>query len=156
MTMTVHLARLLVLAVIFVNGWTDAPNAIATAVGSGALSFRRGVVMAAACNFAGAALACLCFPAVADTIGELVAFADPYASVAAPLGSAKATSSPMVSATAGKHRQASAAPAKLHAAATTTPRRNDSAPEPTAVAMALGASVQLLTKITASTSSRAR
>ena len=28
---------LLTLAVIFVNGWTDAPNAIATAVGTGAL-----------------------------------------------------------------------------------------------------------------------
>jgi len=77
MTITVHLTRLLVLAVIFVNGWTDAPGAIATAVGSGALSFRRGVWMAAACNFLGAAVACLCFPAVADTIGELVAFAHP-------------------------------------------------------------------------------
>ena len=32
MTVTVFLIRLLVLAVIFVNGWTDAPNAIATAV----------------------------------------------------------------------------------------------------------------------------
>ena len=83
MTMTVHLARLLVLAVIFVNGWTDAPNAIATAVGSGALTFRRGVWLAAVCNFAGAALACLCFPAVADTMGELVAFADPNAATAA-------------------------------------------------------------------------
>ena len=83
MTVTIHLARLLVLAVIFVNGWTDAPNAIATAVGSGAMSFRRGVFMAAACNFAGAALACLCFPAVADTIGELVAFADPWGAATA-------------------------------------------------------------------------
>ncbi len=81
--MTVHLARLLVLAVIFVNGWTDAPNAIATAVGSGALSFRKAVMIAAACNFAGAALACLCFPAVADTIGELVTFADPRPAAAA-------------------------------------------------------------------------
>lgn len=83
MTTTVHFARLLVLAVIFVNGWTDAPNAIATAVGSGALSFRKGVAMAAACNFAGAALACLCFPAVADTIGELVSFANPRGAVTA-------------------------------------------------------------------------
>lgn len=83
MIMRVHLARLLTLAVIFVNGWTDAPNAIATAVGSGALSFRRGVWLAAACNFAGAALACLCFPAVADTMGELVAFADPRHAVTA-------------------------------------------------------------------------
>ena len=59
MTMSVHLARLLVLAVIFVNGWTDAPGAIATAVGSGAISFRRGVWMAAACNLIGAAAACV-------------------------------------------------------------------------------------------------
>ncbi|MCI9547661.1 MAG: inorganic phosphate transporter [Oscillospiraceae bacterium] len=83
MTMTIHLARLLVLAAIFVNGWTDAPNAIATAVGSGSLSFRRGVRMAAVCNFAGAALAGLCFPAVADTMGELVAFSSPQATAAA-------------------------------------------------------------------------
>lgn len=83
MTMTVHLARLLVLAVIFVNGWTDAPNAIATAVGSGALSFRRGVALAAVCNFIGAVFACRCFPAVADTMGELVAFTDPRGAVVA-------------------------------------------------------------------------
>ena len=81
MDLTVSLARLLVLAVIFVNGWTDAPNAIATAVGSGALTFRRGVALAAVCNFAGAALACLCFPAVADTVGGLVAFGDPRSTV---------------------------------------------------------------------------
>ena len=74
MTMSVHLARLLVLAVIFVNGWTDAP---------GAMSFRKSVWMAAACNFIGAAAACLCFPAVADTIGELVAFSSPRAAVTA-------------------------------------------------------------------------
>ena len=81
MDLTVPLARLRVLAVIFVNGWTDAPNAIATAVGSGALTFRRGVALAAVCNFAGAALACLCFPAVADTVGGLVAFGDPRSAV---------------------------------------------------------------------------
>ena len=83
MTMSVHMARLLVLAVIFVNGWTDAPGAIATAVGSGAISFRRGVWMAAACNLIGAAAACVCFPAVADTVGELVAFSSACAAVAA-------------------------------------------------------------------------
>ena len=32
----------LVLAVVLVNGWTDAPNAIAAAVGAGALSFHDG------------------------------------------------------------------------------------------------------------------
>ena len=83
MDLTVSLARFLVLAVIFVNGWTDAPNAIATAVGSGALTFRRGVALAAVCNFTGAAVACLCFPAVADTIGGLVTFDDPRSAVCA-------------------------------------------------------------------------
>ncbi len=68
------LPRLLALAVVFVNGWTDAPNAIATAVGSGAIPYRRAVGMAAVCNFAGAATSCLLFPAVAATVEELASF----------------------------------------------------------------------------------
>ena len=75
MTIPILPVRLLVTAVIFVNGWTDAPNAIATAVGSGAMSFRRAALMAALCNFAGVALASLLFPAVAATVEELVHFA---------------------------------------------------------------------------------
>ena len=74
MTVTVFLIRLLVLAVIFVNGWTDAPNAIATAVGSGSLTFRQGVWLAAGCNFLGTALACLLLPAVAATVEDLIIF----------------------------------------------------------------------------------
>lgn len=74
MTVTTFLLRLLVLSVIFINGWTDAPNAIATAVGSGALTFRQGTVLAALCNFAGTGLACLFFPAVAATIENLITF----------------------------------------------------------------------------------
>lgn len=76
MAVTAPLLRLLVLAVIFVNGWTDAPNAIATAVGSGALPFRKAVCLAALCNFAGTAVSCLVLPTVAATVGELVSFAD--------------------------------------------------------------------------------
>lgn len=83
MTVTHVLIRLLVVAVIFVNGWTDAPNAIATAVGSGALSFRKAVGLAAACNFIGAAASCLLFPAVAATVGDLVSFADEQAALTA-------------------------------------------------------------------------
>ena len=83
MTVTVFLIRLLVLAVIFVNGWTDAPNAIATAVGSGALTFKKAVWLAAGCNFAGAALSCLLFPAVAATVSDLVAFSDQQAALTA-------------------------------------------------------------------------
>lgn len=74
MNATTFLLRLLVLAVIFVNGWTDAPNAIATAVGSGALTFRSGVILASVCNFTGCFAACLLFPAVAATIGDLISF----------------------------------------------------------------------------------
>ena len=72
MTVTVFLIRLLVLAVIFVNGWTDAPNAIATAVGSGSLTFRQGVWLAAGCNFLGAALACLLLPAATQGAAALL------------------------------------------------------------------------------------
>ncbi len=70
---------ILVLCVILVNGWTDAPNAIATAVGSGALPYGRGVALAAVCNFAGVALTCLLFPAVAATMENLVRFSSPMA-----------------------------------------------------------------------------
>lgn len=74
MNITAFFVRLLVLAVIFINGWTDAPNAIATAVGSGALTFRRGTILAAVCNFAGTGITCLLFPSVAATMGDLITF----------------------------------------------------------------------------------
>lgn len=45
---------LLVVGVIFVNGWTDAPNAITASVSTGALKLRSGIALAAVCNFAGA------------------------------------------------------------------------------------------------------
>ena len=44
---------LLVLAAEFVNGWTDAPNAIATVVSTRVLSPSQAVVMAAVSPFAG-------------------------------------------------------------------------------------------------------
>ena len=74
MNVTAFFVRLLVLAVVFVNGWTDAPNAIAAVVGSGALTFHRAAALAAVCSFAGTALTCLFFPAVSATIGDLVLF----------------------------------------------------------------------------------
>lgn len=57
---------LLVLAAEFVNGWTDAPNSIATVVSTRALSPKHAVVMATILNFAGA----LSGTAVALTIGQ--------------------------------------------------------------------------------------
>ncbi len=44
---------LLLGAMVFVNGWTDAPNAVATAVASRAMPMRRAINMAAAFNFLG-------------------------------------------------------------------------------------------------------
>ena len=51
-TPALALFTLLTLGVLLVNGWTDAPNAIAGAVVTGALPFRRAVILAAVCNFA--------------------------------------------------------------------------------------------------------
>lgn len=56
---------LLILAAEFVNGWTDAPNAIATVVSTRVMRPRPAVVMAAVLNAAGA----LAGTAVASTIG---------------------------------------------------------------------------------------
>jgi PiT family inorganic phosphate transporter len=44
---------ILVLGVIFVNGWTDAPNAIATAVSTRVLRPRTAITMAVVLNFCG-------------------------------------------------------------------------------------------------------
>lgn len=56
---------ILVLAAEFVNGWTDAPNAIATVVSTRVLSPRRAVLLATLLNIAGA----FSGTAVAATIG---------------------------------------------------------------------------------------
>ncbi len=68
------LTVLLILAVLMVNGWTDAPNSIACAVVTDALPFRRAVLLAAVCNFLGVVWAALCAPAVAETIYSIASF----------------------------------------------------------------------------------
>lgn len=65
---------LLLFGVVLVNGWTDAPNAIATAVASGAVSFRSAVLLAAGCNAAGVWLTSLTLPVVADTVYAIADF----------------------------------------------------------------------------------
>ena len=65
---------LLSLAVLVVNGWTDAPNAIAGAVVTGALSFRRAVALAAVCNFLGVLCVTAVYPSVVETIYSIAAF----------------------------------------------------------------------------------
>lgn len=72
--MSVCFVQLLVLGVMAVNGFTDAPNAIASVVSTGALPFRRAVVLAALCDFLGAVVMCLLCPAVAQTVLDLADF----------------------------------------------------------------------------------
>lgn len=62
--------------VIIVNGATDAPNAIATAVSTRAMKPRTAIIMAAICNFVGLLVISLISPAVAATIFGMVDFGD--------------------------------------------------------------------------------
>lgn len=66
LSLALLLVLLLILAAEFVNGWTDAPNAIATVVSTRSLSPLVAVVMAAILNMAGVLLS---GTAVAATIG---------------------------------------------------------------------------------------
>ncbi len=62
------------IGVIVVNGATDAPNAIATAVSTRAMKPRHAIIMAAVCNFLGLLLVSLVSTAVAATIFSMVDF----------------------------------------------------------------------------------
>jgi len=65
---------LLILAVLLVNGWTDAPNAIASAVVTGALPFRTAVALAAVCNFLGVLCVTSVNASVAETVYSIASF----------------------------------------------------------------------------------
>ena len=65
---------LFTLGVIFVNGWTDAPNAIATCVTTRCLSPRRAILMSAAFNFLGVFIMTQINSSVASTISNMVDF----------------------------------------------------------------------------------
>src|SRR5699024_10046465 len=65
---------LLTLGVIFVNGWTDAPNAIATCVTTRCLPARTAIMMSAAFNFLGVFVMTQINSSVASTISNMVDF----------------------------------------------------------------------------------
>ncbi len=67
---------LFTLGVIFVNGWTDAPNAIATCVTTRCMSPRRAILMSAAFNFLGVFIMTQINSSVASTISNMVDFGD--------------------------------------------------------------------------------
>ena len=72
----------LVAGVVLVNGWTDAPNAIATVVSTKSMSPRAAVIMAAIFNFIGVLVMSFVSQDVADTIGKMVSFTGDQALVA--------------------------------------------------------------------------
>ena len=70
------LAVIMTMGVILVNGWTDAPNAIATCVVTRCMSPRLAILMAAACNFLGVFVMSMLNATVAETITKMVDFGD--------------------------------------------------------------------------------
>ena len=65
---------LLTLGVILVNGWTDAPNAIATCVSTRSITARSAILMAAVFNFLGVFVMTMINANVAQTIYNMVDF----------------------------------------------------------------------------------
>ena len=64
----------LTLGVIFVNGWTDAPNAIATCVTTRCLNARTAIMLSAVFNFLGVFIMTQINSSVASTISNMVDF----------------------------------------------------------------------------------
>lgn len=68
------LTVLLTLGVVLVNGWTDAPNAIATCISTRSMGPRSAIIMAAVFNFLGVFVMTLVNSTVAMTIYKMVNF----------------------------------------------------------------------------------
>ncbi len=64
----------LTLGVIFVNGWTDAPNAIATCIGTRSMGLRPAILTSAVFNFMGVLIMTHINSSVASTISNMVDF----------------------------------------------------------------------------------
>ncbi len=76
------IAVVLTLGVILVNGWTDAPNAIATCVVTRCMSARGAILMAAVLNFLGVFVMTIINATVAETITKMVDFGnDPHLAI---------------------------------------------------------------------------
>ena len=67
-------STMLTLGVILVNGWTDAPNAIATCVSTRAIGVRKAIIMAAIFNFLGVLVMTIINSSVAFAIYNMVDF----------------------------------------------------------------------------------
>ena len=67
---------LLMLGVILVNGWTDAPNAIATCISTRSMRPKRAIIMAAIFDFLGIFVMTIISSTVAETLHGIVNFGD--------------------------------------------------------------------------------
>ena len=73
---------LLVITVALVNGWTDAPSAIAGCVSTRSLTPRAALTLAAVCNFSGAVIMAIFRPGVAETLYGIADFGnDPHSAL---------------------------------------------------------------------------
>lgn len=81
---TLLIIVILTLGVILVNGWTDAPNAIATMVSTRSMSAKKSIILAAVFNFFGVFMMTSINATVAQTIANMVDFGgDPHTSIIA-------------------------------------------------------------------------
>lgn len=87
-TPSFFIITLLISGVILVNGWTDAPNAIATCVSTRCLSPKKAIFMAAIFNFLGVFTMTLINSTVAETIYNIVDFGSDSTSALTALCSA--------------------------------------------------------------------
>ncbi|MDD7362827.1 MAG: inorganic phosphate transporter [Peptoniphilus sp.] len=70
----IFITTILVLAVVFVNGWTDAPNAIATAISTRTIEPQKAIYLATLFNFLGVFIMTAINADVAETIFNMVDF----------------------------------------------------------------------------------
>lgn len=82
---TVILSVILTIAVIFVNGLTDAPNAIATCIATRCMGLRPAVFMSAVLNFAGVFVMTAINPSITETISNMVDFGNDEKAASAAL-----------------------------------------------------------------------
>lgn len=76
---TFAVTAILIFALTLVNGWTDAPNTIATCVSTRSIGVRSAIIMAAVANFLGLLFMCAVNTEVAKTIYNIVDFgSDPH------------------------------------------------------------------------------
>lgn len=87
-TPALWITTILTLGVILVNGWTDAPNAIASCVATRAMRPRAAIIMAAAFNLLGVLVMTLISPRVAETISKMVDFGNNAAQAQTALSAA--------------------------------------------------------------------